>query len=68
VRFGQPIEPESEAVRREVMDEIRELWERDQTPEVDLLVMHRVLVDFEARHPGRLTPPRGSPVRYGPRP
>jgi hypothetical protein len=52
VRFGQPIEPESEAVRREVMDEIREFWERDQTPEVDVLVMHRVLEDFEARHPG----------------
>jgi 1-acyl-sn-glycerol-3-phosphate acyltransferase len=52
VRFGQPIEPESEAARREVMDEIREFWERDQTPEVDLLVMHRVLEEFEARHPG----------------
>lgn len=52
VRFGQPITPESEAARREVMDEIREFWERDQTPEVDLLVMHRVLEDFEARHPG----------------
>jgi 1-acyl-sn-glycerol-3-phosphate acyltransferase len=52
VRFGQPIEPESAAARREVMDEIREFWECDQTPEVDLLVMHRVLEDFEARHPG----------------
>jgi len=52
VRFGQPIVPESEEARREVMDEIREFWERDQTPEVDLLVMHRVLEDFEARHPG----------------
>ena len=52
VRFGQPIWPESEAARREVMDEVREFWERDQTPEVDLLVMHRVLEDFEARHPG----------------
>ena len=56
VRFGQPIEPESEEVRREVMDEIREFWERDQTPEVDLLVMHRVLEDFEARHPGEASP------------
>ena len=52
VRFGRPIEPESEAARREVMDEIRQFWESDQTPEVDLLVMHRVLEDFEARHPG----------------
>ena len=52
MRFGQPIVPESEAARREVMDEIREFWERDQTPEVDLLVMHRVLEEFEARHPG----------------
>jgi 1-acyl-sn-glycerol-3-phosphate acyltransferase len=52
VRFGQPIVPSSEDARREVMDEIREFWERDQTPEVDLLVMHRVLEDFEARHPG----------------
>ena len=52
VRFGHPIEPEDESMRREVMDEIREFWERDKTPEVDLLVMHRVLEDFEARHPG----------------
>jgi 1-acyl-sn-glycerol-3-phosphate acyltransferase len=52
VRFGEPITPESEEARREVMDEIREFWERDETPEVDLLVMHRVLEDFEARHPG----------------
>jgi 1-acyl-sn-glycerol-3-phosphate acyltransferase len=52
VRFGQPIEPESEAARHEVMDEVREFFDRDQTPEVDLLVMHRVLEDFEARHPG----------------
>ena len=56
VRFGEPIEPESEDARREVMDEIREFWERDQTPEVDLLVMHRVLEDFEARHPGEASP------------
>ena len=52
VRFGQPIRPESEAERREVMEEIREFFDRDQTPEVDLLVMHRVLEEFEARHPG----------------
>ena len=38
------------------MAEIREFWECDQTPEVDLLVMHRVLEDFEARHPGEATP------------
>ena len=53
VRFGQPIFPQSEENRREVMEEIREFWERDQTPEVDLLVMHRVLEDFEARNPGQ---------------
>jgi 1-acyl-sn-glycerol-3-phosphate acyltransferase len=52
VRFGHPIQPESEAARHEVMDEVREFFDRDQTPEVDLLVMHRVLEDFEARHPG----------------
>jgi 1-acyl-sn-glycerol-3-phosphate acyltransferase len=56
VRFGEPITPESEEARREVMDEIREFWERDETPEVDLLVMHRVLEDFEARHPGEASP------------
>jgi 1-acyl-sn-glycerol-3-phosphate acyltransferase len=53
VRFGQPIRPQSEAERREVMEEVREFWEHEQTPEVDLLVMHRVLEDFEARHPGQ---------------
>ena len=37
------------------MDEIREFWECDQTLEVDLLVMHRVLEEFEARHPGEAT-------------
>jgi 1-acyl-sn-glycerol-3-phosphate acyltransferase len=52
VRFGEPIRPESGDERREVMDAIREFWERDETPEVDLLVMHRVLEEFEARHPG----------------
>ena len=53
VRFGEPIRPQSETERREVMEEVREFWERDQTPEVDLLVMHRVLEDFEARNPGQ---------------
>jgi hypothetical protein len=52
VRFGDPIQPEDESTRHAVMDEIREFWERDKTPDVDLLVMHRVLEDFEARHPG----------------
>src|SRR5829696_9293180 len=56
VRFGQPIVPQSEHERREVMEEIREFWERDQSPEVDLLVMHRVLEEFEARHPGEASP------------
>lgn len=56
VRFGDPIQPRGADARREVMDEVREFWERDQTLELDLLVMHRVLEDFEVRHPGEASP------------
>src|SRR5215217_2212361 len=61
VRFGQPIRPRDESHRREVMDEVRAFWERRGLPEreaaapVDVLLMHEVLRDYEARHAGEPT-------------
>jgi 1-acyl-sn-glycerol-3-phosphate acyltransferase len=55
VRFGAPIRPRDEAHRREVMNEVRAFWERkglrDTEPPapVDVLLMHEVLRDYEAR-------------------
>ena len=47
----------SEDARREVMDEIREFWERDRDRRRSTCwCMHRVLEDFEARHPGEASP------------
>jgi len=61
VRFGQPVRPRDESHRREVMDEVRAFWERRGLPEresaapVDVLLMHEVLRDYEARHAGEPT-------------
>jgi 1-acyl-sn-glycerol-3-phosphate acyltransferase len=59
VRFGRPIRPRDEDQRRAVMAEVRDFWDRkglggdgdDDAPAHDVLLMHRVLADFEARHP-----------------
>jgi 1-acyl-sn-glycerol-3-phosphate acyltransferase len=64
VRFGQPIRPRDETQRREVMDEVRAFWDRKglgadgeaDVPVHDVLLMHRVLEDFEARHPHEPAP------------
>jgi 1-acyl-sn-glycerol-3-phosphate acyltransferase len=60
VRFGEPIRPRGEEHRREVMDEVRAFWERNGVPAEadanaappahDVLLMHRALREYEARH------------------
>jgi 1-acyl-sn-glycerol-3-phosphate acyltransferase len=60
VRFGRPIPARGEEHRREVMDEVRAFWERQGRPEEadatvapaihDVLLMHKVLEEHEARH------------------
>jgi 1-acyl-sn-glycerol-3-phosphate acyltransferase len=60
VRFGEPIRPRGEEHRREVMDEVRAFWERNGVPAEadanaappahDVLLMHRALQEYEARH------------------
>jgi 1-acyl-sn-glycerol-3-phosphate acyltransferase len=58
VRFGAPIRPRDADHRREVMDEVRAFWERKgfpdgdtgAQPEHDVLLMHRALREYEARH------------------
>jgi 1-acyl-sn-glycerol-3-phosphate acyltransferase len=60
VRFGAPIRPRAEQSPREVMDAVRAFWEREGLPEEgdatavpahDVLLMHRALEEYEARHP-----------------
>ena len=60
VCFGAPIHPQDTEHRREVMAEVRAFWE-DQTrtggtkvPDVDVLLMHQVLRQYERRE-GRFT-------------
>jgi 1-acyl-sn-glycerol-3-phosphate acyltransferase len=64
VRFGTPIRPRDEQHRREVMDEVRAFWERKglpagqdsaDVPAHDVLLMHRALEEYEARHAGEPT-------------
>jgi 1-acyl-sn-glycerol-3-phosphate acyltransferase len=64
VRFGKPIRPRDEAHRREVMDEVRAFWERKglpadddvaAAPAHDVLLMHRAIEEYEARHEGEPT-------------
>src|SRR5215213_7989478 len=61
VRFGQPIRSPDESLRKETMDKVRDFWERKGLPEeetaapVDVLLMHEVLRDYEARHAGEPT-------------
>src|ERR671914_141949 len=58
VRFGRPIRPHDEGERREIMNQVRAFWEREGRPEGvrveppshDVLLMHRALRDYEARH------------------
>lgn len=60
VRFGRPIRPRDEQHRQEVMDEVRAFWERKGLPAEtsaaaapaahDVLLMHRALREYEARH------------------
>jgi 1-acyl-sn-glycerol-3-phosphate acyltransferase len=59
VRFGPPIRPRDEEHRHEVMDEVRAFWERRGRPESgpaeppaehDVLLIHRALQEYEARH------------------
>ena len=59
VRFGQPIRSRDEEHRREVMDEVRAFWERKglpaeadtaAAPAHDVLLMHKALQEYEARH------------------
>lgn len=64
VRFGQPIRSRDEEHRREVMDEVRDFWEREglpagadtaAVPEHDVLLIHQALLDYEARHAAQPT-------------
>ena len=56
VRFGRPIRARDEQHRREVMDEVRAFWERKGAdmlaapPAHDVLLIHKALQDYEARH------------------
>jgi 1-acyl-sn-glycerol-3-phosphate acyltransferase len=63
VRFGRPIRPQDEDQRREVMAEVRAFWDRKglgdgdgPAPAHDVLLMHRALAEFEARHPNDAVP------------
>ncbi len=64
VRFGDPIAPRDESQRREVMDAVREFWDRRGLPaeppapavEHDVLIIHQTLLAHEAtlaRQPSR---------------
>ena len=58
VRFGDPIAPRDESLRREVMEEVRAFWDRKGLPvesqghaapvEHDVLLIHRTLQAYEA--------------------
>lgn len=58
VRFGDPIAPRDESLRREVMDEVRKFWDRKGLPaepqapaapvEHDVLLIHKTLLAHEA--------------------
>ena len=55
VRFGDPIAPRDESLRREVMDEVRKFWDRKGLPaepqapvEHDALLIHETLPAHEA--------------------
>jgi 1-acyl-sn-glycerol-3-phosphate acyltransferase len=59
VHFGRPIRARDEEHRREVMDEVRAFWERKglgaeldtaAAPAHDVLLIHKALQDYEARH------------------
>jgi 1-acyl-sn-glycerol-3-phosphate acyltransferase len=60
VRFGRPIRSPDEEHRRDVMDEVRAFWDREGRPgaaeaaeapaEHDVLLMHKALEEYEARH------------------
>ena len=60
VHFGRPIRSRDEEHRREVMDEVRAFWERKGLPEEpdtatapqahDVLLIHKALQEYEARH------------------
>jgi 1-acyl-sn-glycerol-3-phosphate acyltransferase len=58
VRFGQPIHARDPEQRREVMAEVLDFWERQGRPAQggpaagahDVLLIHQVLEDYEARH------------------
>jgi 1-acyl-sn-glycerol-3-phosphate acyltransferase len=70
VRFGEPIAPRDASLRREVMDEVREFWDRKGLPadpqasakpaEHDVLIIHSALMAHEAtlaeRRTGRFDP------------
>jgi 1-acyl-sn-glycerol-3-phosphate acyltransferase len=57
VRFGEPIAPRDESQRREVMDAVREFWDRQGLPAKpkpiahDVLLIHNALRAYEERHP-----------------
>ena len=56
VRFGEPIAPRDVSLRREVMDEVREFWDRKGLPaepqakpvEHNVLIIHSALLAHEA--------------------
>jgi 1-acyl-sn-glycerol-3-phosphate acyltransferase len=58
VRFGNPIHARDEQHRRDVMDEVRAFWDRKGLPEDetgapvvhDVLLIHRAIQEYEARH------------------
>jgi 1-acyl-sn-glycerol-3-phosphate acyltransferase len=62
VRFGRPIRPTDEEQRHEVMNDVRAFWERKGRPEGvkatpaghDVLLIHRALREYEARHADEL--------------